>query len=197
MNVFKSKVPAKRDVYLAYLIDGASRTDGKGYPIISAEFCYQGIPLDVAQWDRRALISDPAKVAMSFYCNDEWFQPILSNPKAYTEKLRKYQCVIGLDCSPFDNMPQVMQDYQIWLNLAVTYFYGSQGIKIIPNVRLGGSGTVDSLRAYPKNTIISVGTNGFIRNPKNREIFMIQMSRVVNELNPTGIVVYPRMKLCF
>lgn len=103
---------------------------------------------------------------MSFYCNDEWFQPVISNPQAYVEKLRKYECVIGMDCSPYDNMPQVLQDYQIWLNLANTYYYGSKGLKVIPNVRLGNNFTLDSLKAYPKHTIIAVGTNGFTKNLK-------------------------------
>lgn len=190
MNFFKSKVPVKRDVYLAYLIDGAPRTEGKGYPIIPEEFCYRGIPSDIAQWDRRTQIKDPEKTAMSFYCNDEWFQPVLSNPKAYVESLRKYQCVIGMDCSPFDNMPQVVQDHQIWLNLAITYYYGSQGIKVIPNVRLGGNETTDSLKAYPKHVVIAIGTNGFTKDLRNRDIFMNQVSRVVDEIEPSAIVVY-------
>lgn len=190
MDSFKSKVPYLRDVYLAYLIEGAERTKGMGYPIIPKEFCYERFPNDVAQWDQRSQVKDPSNTAMSFYCKDEHFQPVLSNPKAYVEKLRRYQCIIGMDCSPFDNMPLWMANHQIGMNLGTTYFYGSKGIKVIPNVRLGNESTVDSLSAYPKGVIIAIGTNGFTKKLDGRNLFMSEVSKVVQALEPKGIVVY-------
>lgn len=190
MNSFKSKVPYLRDVYLAYLIDGAPRAEGEGYPVIPPEFCFEGFPGAVAQWDQRSQVKDPEHTAMSFYCKDECFQPVLSDPQAYVDKLRKYQCVIGMDCSPFDNMPLVVQRHQIWLNLAITYYYGSQGIKVIPNVRIGGDATLDSLASYPKHAVIAIGTNGFVKSRENRQEFMLQTSKAIEELEPAGVVAY-------
>ncbi len=188
---FKSKVPYLRDVYLAYLIDGATRTEKYGYPIIPPEFCYDKVPGDVAQWNQRSQVLNPGHTAMSFYCKDEWFQPVLSNPKAYVEPLRKYECVVGMDCSPFDNMPAWIADHQIGLNLAMDYYLGKCGLKIIPNVRISDSpGSEESLQAYPKHTLISIGTNGFTRELSNRDVFMCQISKVAETLEPTGIIVY-------
>ena len=188
---FKSKVPYLRDVYLAYLIDGAERTERYGYPIIPPEFCYDKIPGDVAQWNQRSQVVDPGHTGMSFYCKDEGFQPILSDPKAYVEKLRLYECVIGMDCSPFDNMPAWIADHQIGMNLAVTYYFGKCGLKIIPNVRIADTpGSEESLLAYPKHVLIAIGTNGFTREIANRDVFMAQVSKVVEALEPAGIIVY-------
>ena len=188
---FKSKVPYLRDVYLAYLIDGAVRTERYGYPIIPSEFCYDKIPGDVAQWDQRSQVVDPAHTAMSFYCKDEWFQPILSNPKEYAEKLRSYECVVGMDCSPFDNMPAYIADHQIGMNLAITYFFGKYGLKVIPNVRIASTpGSEESLLAYPKHILISIGTNGFTKELVNRDMFMAQVAKVVEILEPAGIITY-------
>ena len=188
---FKSKVPYLRDVYLAYLIDGAERTERYGYSIIPPEFCYDKVPGDVAQWNQRSQVQDPASTGMSFYCKDEWFQPILSNPKAYVDKLRPYECVIGMDCSPFDNMPAWIADHQIGLNLAVTYYFGKCGLKVIPNVRIANTpGSEESLLAYPKHVLIAIGTNGFARELANRDIFMNQVSKVAETLEPIGIIVY-------
>lgn len=188
---FKSKVPYLRDVYLAYLIDGAERTEKYGFPIIPPEFCYDKVPDDVAQWNQRSQVKDPAHTAMSFYCKDEWFQPVLNDPKAYVEPLRQYECVVGMDCSPFDNMPAWIADHQIGLNLAIDYYFGKSGLKIIPNVRISDSpGSEESLQAYPKHVLISIGTNGFTWEIANRDVFMNQVSKIVDALEPIGIIVY-------
>ena len=190
-NSFRSKVPYLRDVHLAYLIDGAERTEGYGFPIIPPEFCYDKVPGDVAQWNQRSQVKDPAHTAMSFYCKDEWFQPVLSDPKAYVGKLGEYECVIGMDCSPFDNMPPWIADHQIGMNLAMTYFFGKCGLKVIPNVRISDTeGSKESLLAYPKHIIIAIGTNGFTKELKNRDVFMRQVSEIVDAIEPIGIVVY-------
>lgn len=190
MKTFKSKIPCLRDVYLAYLIENAERTDGEGYPIIPKEFCYDRFPDGIAQWDQRTRVIDPLNTAMSFYCTDQNFQPVLNNPKAYADKLRRYQAVIGMDCSPFDNMPLVVQKHQIWLNLAITFFYGNSGIKVIPNVRLGDRRTYDSLAAYPEGAIIAIGTNGFTKRIDGRQLFMEEVSEAVERLKPSGIITY-------
>ena len=190
-NTVRSKGPYLRDVYLAYLIDGAERTERYGYPIIPPEFCYDKVPGDVSQWNQRSQVKDPAHTGMSFFCKDEWFQPILSNPKAYVEKLRPYECVIGMDCSPFDNMPAWIADHQIGLNLAIDYYFGKCGLKIIPNVRIANTpGSEESLLAYPKHVLIAIGTNGFTKELANREVFMNQVSKIVEILEPIGIIVY-------
>ena len=186
----KNKSPFLRDVYLAYLIDGAKRTKTDGYPIIEDWMVADKPPKDMIQWDRRNDAKEDSKIAMSFYCCDPAFQPILNNPIKYVEKLKKYYCIVGLDASPYDNMPLVVQKSQIFLNLACTFFYGMQGIKVIPNVRVGDDRTLSSLKAYPKHTLISIGTNGFIKQIDNRYKFADQVQKIIDYLEPSGICVY-------
>ena len=186
----KCTTPYLRDVYLAYLITNARRTKTDEYPIIEAWMVATEPPKEIIQWDRRGDVINPQETAISFYCQDLGFQPILNNPKNYVEKLKQYQCVIGLDASPYDNMPIVVQRSQIYLNLACTYYYGSRGIKIIPNVRLGDNRTLSSLEAYPKHTLIAIGTHGFTKRLENRYIFIEQVQKIVDELEPSGICVY-------
>jgi len=186
----KSKTPYIKDVFLAYLIDGAKRTEIDEFPIIEKWMVATELPKEIIQWDRRRDVKDPSSAAISFYCNDYTFVPILKNPKKYVGKLSQFQMVIGLDASPYDNMPIVYQKYQIYLNLAITFYLGMNGIKVIPNVRLGDDRTLSSLEAYPKGKLIAIGTNGFTRNLENRDIFSIQVIRVIDTLEPSGILVY-------
>ena len=179
-----------RDVYLAYLINGARRTKPDGFPIIEGWMVPDKPPKKLIQWDRRFDDHNPQETGMSFYCSDHSFTPILNNPKKYIEKLKKYECIVGLDASPYDNMPPVVQKSQIYINLAITYFYGSMGLMVVPNVRLGSSETLSSLDAYPKNHLICIGTNGFTHRLDNRKIFREQVFQVVDHLSPSGIMVY-------
>lgn len=186
----KRNTPYLRDVYLAYLIDGAKRTETDGFPIIEEWMVADKPPKELIQWDRRYDVADPNETGISFYCSDLGFQPILNNPKAYVDKLRKYEVVVGLDASPYDNMPLWVQKSQIGLNLSITYYYGTKGIKVIPNVRLGDNRTISSLEAYPHHTLIAVGTNGFVKRIKNRVVFAEQVQIIIDTLEPTGICVY-------
>lgn len=186
----KSKTPYLRDVYLAYLIDGAERTETDGFAKIEEWMIATDPPQELIQWDRRRDVTNPTKTGMCFYCNDPGFQPILGNPKGYVEKLRKYKMIIGIDASPYWNMPLWVQKSQIGLNIGITYFFGSQGIKVIPNIRLGDNRTLSSLEAYPKHTLIAVGTNGFTHKLEVRYKFAEQMMKVIDVLQPSGICVY-------
>lgn len=186
----KPKKPYIRDVFQAELIKGANRTKPDGYPMIEEWMVAKTPPQDLFQWDRRRDVVVPEESGMSFYCNDAGFIPILNNPQGYTEKLRKYACVVGIDPSPYDNMPLVVQKSQIFNNLAITYYYGLQGLKVIPNVRLGNNETMGALAAYPKGTLIAIGTHGFTRRLCNREMFRNQVTVAVKVLKPSGIIVY-------
>ncbi len=186
----KPTKPFIRDVFLAELTMGARRTRPDGYPIIEEWMVAKTPPKELFQWDRRCDVKNPKESGMSFYCNDSGFIPILNNPQGYTDKLRIYECVVGIDPSPYDNMPLVVQKSQIFDNLAITYYYGKQGLKIIPNVRLGNNETIGALSAYPKGTLIAIGTHGFTKNLENRDVFKNQVSIVVEVVKPSGIIVY-------
>ncbi len=188
--IHKSKKPYVRDLYLAYLIDGAMLTTLDNYPVIEKWMIATELPKEIIQWDRRRDIKDPSTTAMCFYCNDSEFNPILGNPKAYVNKLKKYACVIGVDPSPYDNMPLVVQKSQIYINIAISFYFGKQGIKIIPNVRFGDDRTATCLEAFPKHTLIAVGTNGFTHKMENRINFARQIDLIIKKLSPSGIVVY-------
>lgn len=186
----KSKTPFLRDLYLAYLTKDAKRTSLDEYPIIDESMVAKEPPSKIIQWDRRGDVENPENTTISFYCNDIGFQPILNNPKKYVDKLKIYESVVGIDASPYDNMPLWVQKSQIGLNLAITYYFGKQGIKIIPNVRIGCDLTITSLEAYPMHTLICIGTNGFIKRLDNRDILKKQIKMIVDILQPSGICVY-------
>lgn len=79
-----------RDVYLAYLIKGAKRTEFDEYPVLEKWMVSNKPPKEIIQWNRRQDVKIPENTTMCFYCDDYALNPILNNPKAYIEKLRSY-----------------------------------------------------------------------------------------------------------
>ena len=184
------KAPFIRDVFLAYLVENARFTKTDEYPIIEGWMVATEPPKEIIQWDRRHDVVDEKTTAICFYCNDLGFQPIINNPKKYLEYLKKYSMVVGLDASPYDDMPLVVQKSQIYINLALTYYFGYNKIKVLPNIRLGDDRTLSSLEAYPKNTLIAIGTNGFVKKANVRNILINQFKKIIDTLEPTGLCIY-------
>ena len=179
-----------RDEFLFYLCRNASLTGEDEYPILKLDMVSTKIPQEMVQWDCRYEVKSPNKTAMSFYCTDSGFTPILNNPHNYVEKLRKYQSIVGLDASPYDNMSITVQKSQIYANLATSYYFGSNGLKIIPNLRLGDSRTIGMIAAVPKECMICIGANGFLWKLSNRKVFKEQVEIIVHELRPSIVLVY-------
>ena len=70
MAIKKSKTPHVRDVYLAYLIDGARRTETDEFPKIEEWMVATEPPKEIIQWDRRYDVKEPLNTAICFYCCD-------------------------------------------------------------------------------------------------------------------------------
>ena len=73
----------------------------------------------------------------------------------------------------------------------MTYYYGLNGIPIIPNIRCGIDELLpEFLSAIPKNSVIAVGTHGFIKEHREKYEWYCFLERIIDELHPPTIVVY-------
>lgn len=80
-------------------------------------------------------------------------------------------------------------------NLSLTYYYGAQGNSIIPNIRCGDEELLpEFLSAIPQNTLIAVGTHGFIKYKYEKYEWYCFLERVLEELKPTGVIVYGSLR---
>lgn len=180
----------KRDLFLANLTKGARLTKEDEYPIIEKWMVADKPPKSIIQYDRRSTLSSKKGHTLCFYCDDKYLNAAISKIDENIGEFLEYESIIGMDASPFDDMPLRVQQSQIFVNIACTYALGRKGKKIYPNVRLGDNRTISSLQAYPKGTLISIGTNGFVKDSKNKVIFAEQLKIVCDVLSPTGIIVY-------
>lgn len=123
------------DSFNAFLVEGANFTKSENYPIILKEMVPTSIPIKIISFPEAVNFKGNLKeYYICFYAKDDSFKRILKAPRRYISMLKRAAGIIGFDLSIHDNMPSNQQSSQIYNNLALTYFYGKQGIKVIPNV---------------------------------------------------------------
>ena len=88
-------------------------------------------------------------------------------------------------------MPVIKQKAQMNDNLSLTYYYGSNGISVIPNLRCGIDDLLpEFLSALPKRSVVAVGTHGFIKTQHERYNWFCFLETIINEIEPKDVVVY-------
>ncbi|MBQ8469415.1 MAG: DUF4417 domain-containing protein [Clostridia bacterium] len=183
---------AVEDSFQASLVKGASFTKDEEYPIIPSDWVSKKLPESIMPFNKALNHrGDLSKTFVCFYSPDKSFERIRRNPERYVSFLRKTGGIIGPDFSIHSDMPVVKQKSQMNDNLSLTYYYGSQGIPVIPNLRVG----IDELEpeffsAIPKRTYVAVGTHGFIKEKQEQFEWFCFLEKITNEICPKGIIVY-------
>ena len=114
-------------------------------------------------------------------------------PKAYLERLKKFNGVISPDFSLYRNMPLVMQQWNTYRGRAIAVWLQNNGIEIIPNVRFNDERTFDfCFDGIEKNKTVAVGTHGCLKTKEDRLYFQTGLAVLVENLSPKNIVVYGR-----
>lgn len=185
----KNKVP---DSFQAYLVKGASFTKNEEYPILEKYMISKDIPIKILPFNKAIRYKgDLSNTFVCFYSPDESFERIRKYPKRYVNFFKKTAGIIGFDFSIHSDMQIIKQKQQMNDNLSLTYFYGKCGIPIIPNIRCGIDELIyEFLETIPKNSIIAVGTHGFIKRKEEKCEWLCFFETIIKTLNPKKIIVY-------
>lgn len=186
------KVP---DSFQAYLVEGAYFTETEEYPILEKWMISRFIPLNIMPFQKAITYKgDLSKTFICFYSPDKTFERIRQNPKRYVNFFKKTAGIIGFDFSIHSDMPIIKQKMQMNDNLSLTYFYGKHCIPVIPNIRCGIDELIpEFLNAIPKNSIIAIGTHGFMKTKAEKCEWHCFLEIIIKELNPAKIIVYGPM----
>ena len=179
------------DDFRAFLVEGALLTETSGYPIIEEWMISELIPERLVPFDKLNEIDDISNVFICFYCNDKSLNKVRKNPKQYLKMFSRAKGIIGMDYSVFVDQPYVVQTYQIYNNLAYTFFYGLRHIGIIPNIRTGSETTSKEFyEALPKNSTVSIGTYGFSKTIEEKNRINQFIDELIENNHPRRIIVY-------
>lgn len=189
MKVDKKAVP---DSFQAYLVEGASFTKKEEYPILKEDMISKSVPIEIMPFNKAITYrGDLSKTFICFFEPDETFERVRKNPKRYLNFFKRTAGIIGLDFSVHSDMPIIKQKSQMNDNLSITYYYGSNGIPIIPNIRCGIDELIpEYLETIPKHSIIAIGTHGFIKERREKYEWLCFLEKITKELKPNKIIVY-------
>lgn len=176
-------------------MEGANFTKEEEYPILERWMIPEIPPKKIMPFDKalnyQGVLSE---VFVCTYARDCSFERVRRNPKRYINFFKRCAGLIGFDFSVHSDMPIVKQKSQMNDNLSLTYFYGKEGIKIIPNIRYGDDDLSDEfLSAIPKHTLIAVGTHGFIKEIPQKAEWYCFLEKIIKELEPSGIIIYGKL----
>lgn len=126
-----------------------------------------------------------------FYIDDYKFNSVWTHPQKALEKFKRCAGVITPDFSTYQDMPKVFKIFNTYRMRAVGYWLSKLGIPVINNVRWGTSESYDyCFDGIPKNSIVSIGTVGCIKEKCNWQRFSEGLAELVQRLTPKTILVY-------
>jgi len=183
------------DSFQAFLVEGASFTQKEEYPIIENQMIPEVPPKKIMPFDKALNYrGDLSDVYVCTYARDCTFERVRKNPKKYLHFFKRCAGLIGFDFSIHSDMPIIKQKAQMNDNLSLTYYFGKQGIKVIPNLRYGIDKLADEfLSTIPKHTLVAIGTHGFIKETYQKAEWYCFLEKVINTLEPKGIIVYGKL----
>ncbi len=193
--MYKDKNGVIEDSFQAFLLEGANFTKNEEYPILESWMIPEIPPEKIVPFDKALNYhGDLSRTYVCFYSRDLTFERVRRNPNRYRNFFKKCAGIIGFDFSIHSDMPLIKQKAQMNDNLSLTYYYGKQGNKVIPNIRYGVDETADEfLFSIPKHTLIAIGTHGFIKENAQKAEWYCFLDKIIDALEPTGIIVYGRL----
>lgn len=177
---------------------GIPFTPGSNFPIVNPYMVPLDPPKKIIPFSKAMSVrSKIDEYFISFYCEDNVIDKVKNNPKQYLNLFNQADGILGFDYSVSDDMPMPEQIHQMFLNQALSCYYGSTGVAVIPNIRYGRDEIMgDYFDAIPRNTLVSIGTHGQVKgkggvsqNEKDKE-WVKCLDLILEKLDPTGIVVY-------
>lgn len=139
----------------------------------------------------KAMRGSEKDIIVVFYEPDTQFARILHNPKRYVESLRRFSCVVGPDFSQKVGMNPFVCYENSWWNKALTAYYQSFGIMMIPNVTWSTPDTYDySFAGIPKHSVIAINCTGIKGNHASMYLWRKGYQEALRILEPVLIIRY-------
>ena len=180
------------DSFQAFLVDGALFTHKEEYPILREDMISTSVPKKIMPFSKAITFQgDLSDTFICFFSPDKTFERIRRNPRKYIHFFKRTAGIIGFDFSIHDDMPMIKQKAQINDNLSLSYFYGNNGVPVIPNLRCGVDELLpEFLEAIPKHSIVAIGTHGFYKKTCEQCEWYCFLENIIKDLEPSAIVVY-------
>lgn len=142
-------------------------------------------------------IRNRRKLNVNFYIDDSKFTRLWNSPDKYLYHLKCFHSVTMPDfsISTGDNgMPFALNIYNKYRNHALSWYLHMNDINVIPSVPIADNDSYDwCFDGLPKNSILSVCTNGRVRAKASRIEFCDGFKVMCDRLQPTKVIIVGRI----
>lgn len=186
------------DVMKEFLITGAE-LDGKYQIPIVSSYHFTYTPEDSIDFEESfsRKIKNHRKLNVNFYIEDSKFLKLWNNPDKYLEHLKCFHSVTMPDFSIATGtrgMPFALNIYNKYRNHALAWYLHMNDIKVIPSVSIADPSSYDwCFDGFPKNSVLSVCTNGRIKSKAARLEFCDGFKVMCDRLEPTKVIIVGRI----
>lgn len=148
------------------------------------------LPLEAYPFSK-AMNGSKKDILVVFYEPDTNFARILHNPKRYVEPLKRFRCVVGPDFSQKIGMNPFVCFENCWWNKALTAYFQSMGIIIIPNVTWSTPNSYKyAFLGIPKQSVIAINCTGIKGNHAAMYLWRKGYQEALRVLEPSLIIRY-------
>lgn len=116
--------------------------------------------IEVWPYSKRNQARNPRNTILTFYEADTCLYGYLNTIEKVASNLSIYYGVTGFDLSPCLDFSIEEQNAALLLNALTNGVFLTQGICVIPSLRIGNSETVNALESYPQNICYAFGALG-------------------------------------
>lgn len=164
----------------------------EGYPIIPKKYLLTEIPdtINVLPMTHRHTTC-PDKTLVCFFEDDPKLYRHLHRLEKLPELLHSYAGICGFDLSPRVGTDTISQKFNLLLSLLATAYLATEGLKVLPNFRIGSIETISVLNSYPQGSCYAVGQLGNSRGATeiNEAYFRTKLAFA----RPNGLLIYGKL----
>ena len=129
-----------------------------------------------------------------FFLPDYYIERVWNNLEHYEAVFSAHRGIVQPDFSLYTDMPRAMQIWQHYRRNWVAQYYQSRGIHVIPSPTWGEEDSFEfCFEGMPKGSCLAISTVGMVSNKENRRIFNIGFNAVLEQLEPSQLIIYGAM----
>lgn len=183
MNLFKIA-----DELCFILTNAGIKFTENGYPIIPDKMILKDYPDEIIPFEHRNACINKHTTVLSHFSNDELLYRRLRNLEKDINICKEYMGVVGFDLSPRLGWNLEQQKFNLLINQLLNAYRAVNGIKILPNFRIGELSTISALDSYPSDCLFAVGTLGCSKGYKSINSTILRAKLLYKR--PNGLLVY-------
>lgn len=171
--------------------DTFSQVVGKNQMPVLARALPDITPACLVAFDDLNRAKNTKETAIHFYKDDYKFSSVVRMPLEFISKAKDFGAVISPDISISASMPPFMRVGRIVASRLCAATWQQHGLNVIPNIRWSTAEDLEyALEGIPTESKIAVSNHGILRYPTLRREFNLGLTKVIDLLNPSQLLIY-------